>query len=126
MASPDHGLTGDELLGAVTEELASLHERHYGRQPGSARSQLMDGELLTCVMGDVYTEVEKTLIELQHQPLVHESRSAFQHAMQGRLIAAVERLSGRKVETFFSTHHVGPDLEVEVFVLEPAATTAGV
>jgi hypothetical protein len=56
---------------------------------------------------------------------VPESRSSFQQATQGRWIAAVERLSGRKVESFFSTHHVGPDLEVEVFVLEAAPSNAG-
>jgi len=124
MAGPQNHLTGD-VLEAVTETLAGLHERHYGRRPRSARSRLMDNELLACVMGDVYTDVEKTLIELQRQPLVRECRSTFQQAMQGRLVAAIERLSGRTVETFFSTHHVGPDLEVEIFILEPAPANAG-
>ena len=119
MAGPQDRLTGDALLEAVTDALAGLHERHYGRRPRSARSQLVQDELLACVMGDVYTDVEKTLIELQRRPLVHESRSTFQYAMRGRLIAAVERLSGRTVQTFFSTHHVGPDMEVEIFLLEP-------
>ena len=117
MASPDHPLQGDALLDAVTESLAGLHERHYGRRPAAARSQLMDEEVLACVMGGVYTEVEKTLIEIRREPLVHEARSAFQTAMKDRLIASVERLSGRPVEGFFSTHHVGPDIEVEIFVL---------
>jgi uncharacterized protein YbcI len=117
MASPNHPLHGDAFLAAVTESLVGLHERHYGRRPAAARSQLMGDDLLACVMGGVYTEVEKTLIEIQREPMVHEARSAFQKAMQGRLVAAVERLSGRPVEGFFSTHHVGPDLEVEIFVL---------
>ena len=117
MASPHEALTGEELLAAVTDSLAELHLRHYGRWPAAARSQLMNDEVLACVMGGVYTEVEKTLIEIQREPLVHETRSAFQQAMKGRLIASVERLSGRPVEGFFSTHHVGPDLEVEIFML---------
>ena len=117
MASPDHPLHGEALLAAVTDALAGLHERHYGRRPAAARSQLMGDDLLACVMGGVYTEVEKTLIEIRREPLVHEARSAFQEAMKGRLIASVERLSGRPVNGFFSTHHVGPDLEVEIFVL---------
>jgi hypothetical protein len=45
--------------------------------------------------------------------------SAFQQAMEHRFIADVERLTGRRVAQFFSTHHVGPDLELELFVLEP-------
>jgi uncharacterized protein YbcI len=112
---------GERLLMALTEALAALHERHYGRRPAAARTTFMGDDLLACVMGGVYTDVEKTLIELQRAPLVSEARSAFQHAMSHRLVAAVERLTGRTVETFFSTHHVGPDLEVELFVLDPAA-----
>ena len=43
--------------------------------------------MLACVLGGIYTEVEKTLIELQRTPLVHEMRSAFQMAMEERFIA---------------------------------------
>jgi hypothetical protein len=31
----------------------------------------------------------------------------------------VERLSGQQVLRFMSTHHIEPDLEVELFVLAP-------
>jgi len=31
----------------------------------------------------------------------------------------VERLTGRGVLAFISNHHIGPDIEVEVFVLTP-------
>ena len=50
---------------------------------------------------------------------MQENRSAFQTATQARFIDAVEQLSGRRVLQFMSTHHVGPDLEVELFVLAP-------
>jgi uncharacterized protein YbcI len=122
MASPDRPMTGEPLLEAVSDKLSALHERHYGRRPAAARSRLIDDELLACVMGGVYTDVEKALIELQREPLVREVRSEFQHAMRDRLIAAVEDLSGRRVETFLSTNHVGPDLEVELFVLDRPVT----
>jgi uncharacterized protein YbcI len=113
-------LTGAPLLEAVTQAMVTLHEHYHGRPPASAKTQLMGDEMLACVLGGVYTEVEKTLIELQRAPVVHEVRSAFQEAMQDRFIAEVERLSGRKVLEFVSTHHVGPDLEVEIFMLAPA------
>ena len=38
--------------------------------------------------------------------------------MEHRFIAAVERITSRKVARFISTPHVGPDLELELFVLE--------
>jgi hypothetical protein len=39
--------------------------------------------------------------------------------MQHKFIAAVERLSGRRVLAFISNHHVGPDMEIELFMLKP-------
>jgi uncharacterized protein YbcI len=87
----------------------------------TAKSLLLGDDLLACVLGGVYTEVEKTMIELQRSTIVQETRSAFQAAMQHKFIAVVEELSGRGVLAFISNHHVGPDVEVELFVLEPAA-----
>lgn len=39
--------------------------------------------------------------------------------MKQRFIDEVVRLSGRKVLRFVSHHSVGPDIEVELFVLAP-------
>ena len=99
-------------------------QRYYHRTPVSAKTLLLGGELLVCVLGGVYNDVEKTMIELQRAPIVHETRSAFQNALQHRFVAAIERLSGRKVLTFMSDHHVGPDIEIELFMLTPEATFA--
>jgi uncharacterized protein YbcI len=118
MPTPEAPLAGDELLAAVSEAMIALHERYYHRRPGATRTRLLEDELLAVVMGGVYTEVEKTLIELQRSHQVRDARSAFQQAMEHQFIEAVERLSGRKVLTFISTGHVGPDLEVELFFLE--------
>ena len=57
------------------------------------------------------------MIELQRVPVVKETRSAFQIAMQQKFIDEVERLSGREVISFISDSHVGPDIEIELFVL---------
>ena len=122
MPAPYTPLTGDELLGAVTEAMVAFHERYHHRAPVTAKTLLLGGELLVCVLGGVYTDVEKTMIELQRAPIVHETRSAFQNAMEHRFVGAIERLSGRKVLTFMSDHHVGPDIEIELFMLTPKDT----
>lgn len=118
----DGCLEGDELLDAVSSSMAALHERYYGRAPGSTKSRMMGDDLLACVLGGVYNDVEKTMIELERSAIVQETRSAFQSAMQHRFIAEVERLSGRRVLAFISNQHVGPDLEVELFVLAAPGT----
>ena len=120
MPAPETPLTGDALLAGVTDSMVALHKRYHHREPVTAKSMLMSNEMLACVMGGVYTDVEKTMIELQRQTIVQQTRSAFQTAMQDRFISEVERLSGRRVLAFMSNSHVGPDLEIELFVLAPA------
>jgi uncharacterized protein YbcI len=113
-------LEGDALLAAVTDAMVALHERYYHRPPGSAKTRMMGDDLLGCVLGGVYTDVEKTLIELERAPLVTDNRNAFQAAMHDRFIATVEELAGRRVVHFISSHNIGPDLEVELFFLSDA------
>jgi hypothetical protein len=59
----DEALQGDPLLAAVTEAMVAMHERYHGRAPVAAKSLMMGDDLLACVLGSVYTEVEKTMIE---------------------------------------------------------------
>ena len=112
-------LSGDDLLNAVTDAMVELHQHYHHRALVTAKTLLLGGDLLACGKGGVYTDVEKTMIELQHTTIVQETRSAFQNAMQQKFIAAVERLSGRPVLAFISNHHVGPDMEIELFLLQP-------
>jgi uncharacterized protein YbcI len=112
-------LSGDDMLEAVTEAMVSLHERYHHRTPVTAKSLLLGDDLLVSVLGGVYTDVEKTMIELQRSTIVQETRSTFQTAMQRRFIDEVERITGRGVLAFISNQHVGPDIEVEVFMLTP-------
>ena len=121
MPAPAAPLAGDALLLAVTDEMVALHRRYHHRAPVTAKTLLLGDDLLACVLGGVYTDVEKTMIELQKSTVVQETRSAFQNAMQHKFIAAVERLSGRDVLAFISNQHVGPDIEIELFMLRPLA-----
>ena len=124
-ASDELPLTGDALLEAVNDAMIALHERYYHRRPVTARTQMLENHILACVMGGVYTDVEKTLIELERNIDVKATRSAFQHAMKDRFIAEFERLSGRRVHAFISDSHVGPDLQIELFILESSADGDG-
>jgi Na+-translocating membrane potential-generating system (MpsC) len=78
MPAPDAPLTGDELLAAVTEAMVALHQRYHHREPMSAKTLQLGDDLLASVLAGVYTDVEKTMIELQQTAIVHHTRSAFQ------------------------------------------------
>jgi uncharacterized protein YbcI len=118
MSAPDAILTGDELLAGVTEAMVAFHERYHHRKPVTAKTLMLGDDLLACVLGGVYTDVEKTMIEIQRTTMVQDP-NAFQNAMQDKFIKAVERLTGRHVLVFMSNHHVGPDIEIELFILVP-------
>jgi uncharacterized protein YbcI len=109
------------VLDRVTEAMIALHERYHHRKPLTAKTRFLGADLLVCVLGGVYTDVEKTMIELQKSTIVQETRSAFQSALEKRFIDEVERITGRHVLAFISNQHVGPDMEVEIFMLEPTA-----
>ena len=115
----DRPALGDEVLEAVETALVGMHAHFHGRRPATARTMMIGDDMLACLLGEVYTNVEKTMIEMQRGAMVHEIRTAFQQTMEPRFIETVERLTGRRVLRFISTHHVGPDLELELFVLEP-------
>jgi uncharacterized protein YbcI len=119
MAATEPPLDGDELLAAVTEAMVALHRRYYHRKPVTAKTRMLGDDLLACVLGGIYTDVEKTMIEIQRAPTVRDTRSAFQNAMQQKFIAEVEHLSGRSVTAFISDSHIGPDIEIELFMLTP-------
>jgi uncharacterized protein YbcI len=120
MSAPVVPQTGEALLAAVSAAMVALHERYHHRAPVTAKTLFIGGEMIVCVLGGVYTDVEKTMIELQRTVIVQETRSAFQMAMQHKFVSVVLALSGREVLAFMSNQHVGPDLEIEIFLLKPS------
>jgi hypothetical protein len=56
-------LSGDELLVAMTEAMVTFHQRYHHREPVTAKTLLLGDDLLACVLGGVYTDVERTMIE---------------------------------------------------------------
>jgi uncharacterized protein YbcI len=120
MSAPEPPLTGDELLTGVTNAMVELHRHYYHRKPVTAKTRMLGDDILICVLGGVYTDVEKTMIELQRAPIVRDTRNAFQNAMQQKFIAKIQHLTGRSVAAFVSDSHVGPDIEIELFMLADA------
>jgi uncharacterized protein YbcI len=110
-------LEGDALLHAITDAMVAHHLRYHGRAPTTARTTLMGTDLISCVLGGIYTEVEKTLIEIDGPRGVHATRQRFQETIRPKVIGTVEQLSGRRVVSCISNYNVGPDIAVELFLL---------
>jgi len=118
-ASQDRSTDGS-LLAGLTREIVRLHAAHYGKGPTKARCYWA-GDALVCQMEDTLTAAERTLVAGGKAAEVHALRRGFQDVMEGEFTAAVERLSGRTVRAFLSQVHLDPEIDVEVFVLEPEA-----
>jgi uncharacterized protein YbcI len=95
-----------------------LHSEYYGRGPTKAKSYLQD-DVLCAVLSDIYTTVEKTLIDVGRGEHVRDTRHVFQLAMEKKFCQAVEEITGRRVRAFLSQTHIDPDVAVEIFLLEP-------
>jgi uncharacterized protein YbcI len=111
------------LLAEVTNAIVGLHREHYGKGPTRSKSYQLD-DVLVCVMRDVFTTVERTLVQAGEHSQVRETRLAFEDAMRDHFVEAVERILGRRVVGFTSQVLVNQDAAVEVFVLEEAVSPA--
>jgi uncharacterized protein YbcI len=125
-----HPVTADEstvpgpTLAEVTNAIVRLHREHYGKGPTRSKSYVMD-DVLVCVMQDVLTTVERTLVEAGEEARVRDTRFAFQEAMRGRFVEAVERIMGRPVLGVTSQILVTRDVAIELFLLGPASAPPG-
>jgi uncharacterized protein YbcI len=71
------------------------------------------------LLEDTLTKGERRLVDKGREHRVIDLRHDFQDAMREDAIASVEQLTGRKVTAFMSANHIDPDLEAEIFVLDP-------
>ena len=103
---------------AIGNEITRLHREHYGRGASTTRT-IFQRDYVAAFLEDIYTPVERTLIEDGQQEGVKQTRQLFQMAMRERFTKAVEEITGRKVTAFMSQVHFDPDMAAEIFVLEP-------
>jgi uncharacterized protein YbcI len=113
-------LDGTTPAAAAADAIVRLHRDHYGRGAGSART-VFQGNYLVVFLNDIYTPVERTLINAGDHAVVRETRTAFQLAMRNPFSEAIEAITGRKVIQFMSQVSFEPDMAAEIFVLAPEA-----
>jgi len=115
----DAGHPDGEALSAISNGLAHLHMRFFGRGPSKAKTIVVD-DLVACVLWDGFTTVEQTLLQRGETVAVEEFRRTFQSAMESQFNEVVEKATGRRVRAYMNQVHVDPDVAVELFLLAPA------
>ena len=92
----------------------------YGRGPTKAKTYILDDTYVICVMHEIFTTAEQTLIEAGEKDLVRRTRIAFQTALADEVQGCGGRRAGRRVLTYQSQIVFDPPGCFEFFILEEA------
>jgi uncharacterized protein YbcI len=120
---PDSAHDQGPLLAEVTNAVVQLHRRHFGKGPTRSKTYFA-GDLVLCVMQDLFTIVERTLIAAGEGDRVRSARVAVYDAVGPELRDAVGRILGRRVVTSTSQVQLEPEMGMVVFVLDAASGAA--
>src|SRR5215208_1487957 len=121
-SQPNPRLDRAAVAADISREIVRLHARLFGRGPTRAKTFLYE-DFALCILEDVLTRAEKTLVGAGKVEQVHSTRTAFQEAVRDDFVAIVENATGRTVRAFVSQIHIEPELAAELFLFEPNEVT---
>jgi uncharacterized protein YbcI len=110
-----------QLAAAISNAIVGIYSRHYGKGPTKAKTYLID-DMIVCVLQDVFTTVERTLIDAGKGELVRDVRTTFQYSLRNQFMDAVGAVVGRPVRSFMSQIDCDNDMAVEFFLVEDGVT----
>ena len=120
MVSDERGeLQGGRLLVEVSNRVVTLFRDFSGKGPSACKTYWAGPDMIVVLLRGGFTIAEQTLYEGGHQKSVRDSRHALQDTLEGRMTEIIEQVTGRKAVAFMSASHQDPDLQVELFLLEP-------
>ena len=111
-----------QLAAAISNAIVGIHSKHYGKGPTKAKTYLID-DTIVCVMQDVFTTVERTLIDNGKGELVRDVRTTFQYALRHEFLEAVHEIVGRRPRAFMSQIDCDADMAIEFFLLDNGGVT---
>lgn len=103
------------VVADLSREIVQLHSRLYGRGPTKARSYIQS-DYAICVLEEIFTTAERTLIEAGSGDHVRDTRKRLQETVKGDFVDAIERITGRAVRVYVSQVDVGASLALEFFI----------
>ena len=108
----------ESTLQTISNGLVHLMSESYGRGPTKAKTYILDDSYVICVMHEIFTTAEQTLIEAGEKDLVRRTRIAFQTALADQFKAVVSDALDRRVLTYQSQIVFAPPSCFEFFILE--------
>jgi uncharacterized protein YbcI len=112
-----------ELNRAISDAMVALYGVVYQHDRTTATTYINDN-IVVCVLENILTASEDTLIADGSRSEVIDSRVAFQTATEDEFTAAIERLTHRHVTAFLSANQTLPGVACELFFLDAAPLAA--
>lgn len=110
---------GGEVLAEISTRIVQMMREAIGKGPTRCKTHWAGSDTLIVMLGGGYLPSEQTLFAAGRAADVRAGRQALQDVLEGRMRALVEEVVGRPVIAFMSAQHQDPDLQAEIFVLEP-------
>ena len=109
----------EQLTQDISAAMVKLYGEVYGRGDTTAETYI-NGDVVVCILQDILTSSEQTLVASGAGQQVIDGRVAFQAEREDAFTAAVERITMRTVVAFLSANQTSPGIASEMFFLEPA------
>jgi uncharacterized protein YbcI len=103
--------------------MVELYAVFYEHDRTTATTYINDN-IVVCVLENILTEGEDTLIAEGASGEVIDGRVGFQTDTEDEFTAAIERLTHRRVTAFLSANQTAPGVACELFFLDAAPLTA--
>jgi uncharacterized protein YbcI len=108
---------------AISDAMIELYATFYQHDRTTATTYINDN-IVVCVLENILTADEDTLIADGARGEVIDGRVAFQTKSEDEFTATIERLTHRRVTAFLSANQTVPGVACELFFLDAAPLTA--
>ncbi len=108
---------------AISDAMIELYATFYQHDRTTATTYINDN-IVVCVLENILTADEDTLIAEGARGEVVDGRVAFQTKSEDEFTATIERLTHRRVTAFLSANQTVPGVACELFFLDAAPLTA--
>ena len=109
---------GESVPARVSAAVERLYLDRYGKGPLRTET-FINGDVVTTLLHDVFTPVEKAMIEDGRNDAVLVNRMQWQSATEAMFLSVVGEATGRSVLAAISGFDAVHDIATEVFVLAP-------
>ena len=103
----------------ISNAVVRVHKERFGRGPTKALT-LIGGDVVVSILEDGFSAPEARLLEQGAFDEVVQLRNRLHKTATAEMTAAVEAIVGRDVHSHMAAADPEKQMQVEVFVLEPA------